>query len=176
MDFAQQILDAGSIKLDFGYKLKVLSERLSQCTSFLHFFLCRPASIRLSTLHSIRIRLLTLALDLWKGKHLGLATLQTFPHEQVIPICPHQRSDPWLHIPSQIQRRALHIGDAPRRIRDLVFRPLIIQFDNAWLFLAPVHLSVIFLRSALPSLGRFGKRCGRRVDPLVLVPGSQFRR
>ncbi len=122
MDFAQQILDAGSIKLDFGYKLKVLSERLSQCTSFLHFFLCRPASIRLSTLHSIRIRLLTLALDLWKGKHLGLATLQTFPHEQVIPICPHQRSDPWLHIPSQIQRRALHIGDAPRRIRDLVFR------------------------------------------------------
>jgi hypothetical protein len=50
---------------------------------------------------------------------------------------------------------------------------LITQFDDTGLFFTAVHLLVIFLRSASRSLG-FGERCGRRVDPLVLVPGCQF--
>jgi len=137
--------------------------------------LSRFASVRFSTLNGTRIWLLTgSSLDFWKSKRLTLPTLETFPFEVIVLICPHQWSYPGLCIPSKIQLCTLDVGNHTCWISNLIFRSLIAQLDNAWLLGAFVEWSIILWRLLDFAVLSFLFRFRTWVYPLVLMPWCFF--
>jgi len=126
---------------------------------------------------------LHLALELRHRKDLALAAPQTLPERRQQPclaglargpFTPHQRADPRLDVVAQVQSTVLQPGDLGHGRRDLVFRLLVAEFEDALFRADGVRQRRVFalvFRSPRPrafGVGPFG-RCAR-VDVGVWMP------
>ena len=109
-----------------------------------------------------------LGAHLWELESIALAALESLPNAHLVPIRPRQRTNPRLHIPSQLQCHICPVAQLARDIRDLVFRLLVLEMQ----FADRVRRDdLLFGSSAFPRglLGELGLGIG--VDEVVLVPG-----
>nr|POE72817.1 mitochondrial inner membrane protein oxa1 [Quercus suber] len=70
------------------------------------------------------------SLQRWETEMM-LSTVQTLPQPNCLPVIPYQRANPGLHIPVQRQHRVRSLRDLACNVRDLIFRFLGIETNDA---------------------------------------------
>ena len=115
--------------------------------------------IRLDSLTSLQRR---------ESERLTLATLQSLPAPEGLPVIPNKSTHVRLHVPVQCQGRVLTFRNLALDVCDLVFGLLAVELDDARAAACGIGLACCLLSLlALRLLGALG----RRVDVGVWVQG-----